>query len=198
MTCSIALRRVLASLIATAGLALAMPAAAQTHTTSIGAACDLAKVGDDARCIVETFNNDGFLDSIQINEVWIVYDEFGDAVRDPAVGNLPIIFSTVGVICAPGPSLPCTIPPGGFIRFESTGYIVQPDDPDPVPNRAFVDRQDNCDGTFDPACSTNPNTANQAVAGRRLGSAATTSRARPVASSGRNSRIHTTVSATSR
>jgi uncharacterized repeat protein (TIGR01451 family) len=157
----------LAALVALAGVLIATPAAAQFHGVQLQGVCTVAKPGDNPTCTLRVANTaDTFLDDIEVQEAWMVYDAVtianpgGDAVRDPLAGNLPITGFVGAPVCAPGPVLPCVLAPGEAVDFESNGYTAQPDDPDPLPIRGFARSRDICNGNFDPSC--NPNAIDEA------------------------------------
>jgi cysteine-rich repeat protein len=100
-------------------------------------------------------------------EAWDIVDASGDAVRVPVAGNLPISAVFGNTTCTVGGSLPCSIGaagstlsglPGnsspGLVSFLSNTYVIQADDPNPLPVMAVVRNHDLCDSPSTFGCST--------------------------------------------
>lgn len=73
--------------------------------------------------------------------------------------GLPI-FSTSGAVSGDctgpiDPAIGCTVPPGASITFLSNQYVIQPADPDPLPDQGSVQVQDLCNNS-PTGCSTTP------------------------------------------
>src|SRR4030042_6768659 len=79
----------------------------QFHGITIQKVCSSpSKVGDITECQIRITNADDFGDTIEVHEAWDVQDAGDDAVRIPAVGDLPIASVDGNALCAPGPALP--------------------------------------------------------------------------------------------
>jgi hypothetical protein len=157
--------------VAAAGLAAVVfsGAAQAQHGVLIQKSCvSPVCVSEPTDCIINIGHSDFFGDTIQIMEAFDVADSgpAGDNVRIPSIGNLPIISVFGNTTCTPGGSLPCRVgPPGstlgglpgdpnpGLVSFHSNQYIVQPDDPLPLPDQANVIVQDMCDDPDTQGCS---------------------------------------------
>ena len=147
----------------TAGATLPTVAMAQFfHGAAVQKQCaPIAKVGDTTNCLIRVSNIDEFGDTVRVVEGFDIVDVGGDNVRVPAAGNLTIVVVDAGVVCAAGPSLPCDLPglvqPGGSglgVTFQQNTYVVQPDDPDPLPDQGTAIVQDLCDNPGTTGCST--------------------------------------------
>lgn len=144
-------------------MTFSVPALAQTHGVDVGKSCPNAtKVGDLATCGLGVVNSDDFGDDLIVNQFWDVVDPGGDDFRNPAVGNLPIIFVNEGVTCVSAPVdpdtaplgliFPCTIPGSGVPQEGGSGlglvvrseYVVPVGSQDPLLDQGFVVVQDAC------------------------------------------------------
>lgn len=143
-------------------------------------ACDLS-IGNTTDCAISLAHADTCGDVTKITEAFDIDDFGGDNVRTPPVGNLPISGVFGNAVCCAGPSLPCFVAPAGLafvvpaattgcgnlalpasgtagsVQFRSNTYVVQPDDPDPLPNQGNVKVQDLCNAGA-VGCSTGINT----------------------------------------
>jgi uncharacterized repeat protein (TIGR01451 family) len=135
----------------------------QAHGASIAKNCSSPKrVGATVDCILVVGYNDDFGDDVSILQAWDVQDFGGDNVRVPAAGNLPILAVSGNTTCVAGGSLPCSIgrdpgtggkgPNAGQVTFRDNTYVIQANDPRPLPDQGNVDVQDQCNGTPDPGC----------------------------------------------
>lgn len=97
-----------------------------------------------------------------------IEDFGGDNVRVPAVGNLPISNVSGNAVCCAGPTLPCFVGPpasvavvpaavtgcgdlplpgaatAGLVSFRQNQYVVQPNDPNPLPDQGNITGNDLC------------------------------------------------------
>jgi hypothetical protein len=142
--------------------------------------CD-TNIGNTTNCTISLAHADTCGDTTKITEAFDIDDFGGDNVRTPPVGNLPISLVGGNAVCCAGPVLPCFVGPAGslfvvpnsasgcgnlplpgsgvpgFVQFVSNTYVIQPDDPDPLPNQGNVRVQDLCNaGAL--GCSTGINT----------------------------------------
>jgi len=145
----------------------------QFHGITIQKVCEgPSKVGDTTECLIRIANADDFGDTIEVHEAWDVQDAGDDAVRVPAVGDLPIASVDGNALCAPGPALPCLIgapgstlsglpgdPVEGSVTFLSNEYVVQPGDADPLTDQGNVVWHDHCDAPGTVGCADVFNTA---------------------------------------
>ena len=148
----------------------------QRHGVSIAKGCvSPSKVGDTTLCEIELGYNDDFGDTIMIVAAWDVQDSGGDNVRVPAVGDLPIVAVDGNTTCTVGGSLPCNIgeggstldglpgdPDDGLVVFRQDTYVIQADDPNPLPDKGNVQWKDLCDAPGTSGC--NPVAVNTAQA----------------------------------
>jgi hypothetical protein len=119
--------------------------------------CNTA-ISNTTDCIIQITYADDAADTISIKEGFDIVDFGGDNVRVPAVGSLPISFVSGTTTCVVGPFVQCTIGPGAAqVRFQSNTYVVQPGDPDPLPDQGTVVVADLCDGTPDAGCNGSDN-----------------------------------------
>src|SRR5262245_36432407 len=129
--------------------------------------CDTS-ISNVTNCTISLAHADTCGDTTKINGAFDVDDFGGDNVRTPPVGNLPIGGVFGNAVCCAGPSLPCFVGPSGstfvipatatgcgplalpgaalagIVTFVSNTYVIQPDDPDPLPNQGNVTVQDLC------------------------------------------------------
>lgn len=142
--------------------------------------CD-TNIGNTTDCTISLAHADTCGDVTKITEAFDIDDFGGDNVRTPPVGDLPIQAIIGNAVCCAGPALPCFVGPAGFafaipaittgcgalalpgaavagiVQFQSNTYVIQPDDPDPLPNQGNVKVQDLCNaGAL--GCSTGINT----------------------------------------
>ena len=148
-------------------VALSNTANAQMHGVAIGKVCDSPVCeAQPLNCSLVVGHADGYGDTIEILEAFDVVDPSGSATRVPAVGHLAISQVFVNTSCTVGGSLPCNIGaafslldglPGdeqpGTVVFLQDLYIVQPGDPDPLPNQANMRVRDLCDDPDTQGCS---------------------------------------------
>ena len=142
------------------GLLISITATAQPplHGVGVQKTCFDSKVGDVTNCFMAIENNDDLGDNIAILEAFDTVETNGGPVRVPLVGDLPIINIEGNAACTDGPSLPCTVGPDigdgvGRVIFQQNQYVIQPDDPNPLPDTFSARVQDQCDGTPDNNCS---------------------------------------------
>lgn len=142
------------------------------HGATIAKGCNSPKQpGETVQCDIQVGYNDQAGDTISIDEAWDVEDYGGDNVRVPAVGNLPITAVSGNTTCAVAGSLPCKIGPSGStlnglpgtasagsVTFHSGTYIVQADDPNPIPDQGNAKVHDLCDDPNTTGCSSGSNT----------------------------------------
>ncbi len=120
-------------------------------------------------CLQTLSHADTCLDTTKITEAWDTQDFGGDNVRVPPVsGNLPIFAVSNNAVCCAGPVLPCFVGPAGSVAaipaletgcgplalpgaglagsvtFRQNTYVVQPNDPDPLPDLATFKVKDLC------------------------------------------------------
>jgi len=139
------------------------------------------EVPNTTNCLLSLGHADTCGDTTRIDEAFDVQDFQGDNVRVPNIGNLPIDSTSGNAVCCPGPAFPCfvapanamgTIPnsetscgdlnlPGaptpGTVSVRQNTYVIQPDDPDPLPDQANFRIRDRCDAGLQ-GCSTGLNT----------------------------------------
>jgi hypothetical protein len=130
-------------------------------------------VGEATDCTINIGHADFFGDTVRIMAAWDVVDigMAGDNVRVPAVGNLPITAVFGNTTCVVGGSLPCNVgaagsilnglpgdPNPGLVSFSSNTYVVEIDDPSPLPDQANVQVTDLCDDPDTMGCSSLVNT----------------------------------------
>ncbi|MBK5290126.1 MAG: hypothetical protein JJE04_00340 [Acidobacteriia bacterium] len=117
-------------------------------------------VGQTTNCVITALNNtdtDG--DSLTVTGIFDIVQASPINVRVPAAGNLPIIGVTGGATCASAnTAFPCNLPPGGTVAVRSNAYVVDADDPDPLPDQGQIVWADQCNGP-DPNCNTQSNTS---------------------------------------
>ena len=143
-------------------------------------ACD-QDIGHTTNCTISLAHADTCGDTTKITEAFDIDDFGGDNVRTPPVGNLPISGVVGNAVCCAGPTLPCFVGPAGslfvvlnaasgcgnlplpgsgvpgLVQFLSNTYVIQADDPDPLPNQGNVKVQDLCNAGA-VGCSTGVNT----------------------------------------
>jgi hypothetical protein len=127
-------------------------------------------------CTLTLTHSDTCGDTTKITEAFDLQDFGGDNVRVPALGNLPISGVLGNAVCCAGPALPCFVGPAGSaaaiaaaetgcgalalpgagtagsVSFRQNTYVVQPNDPDPLPDQANITVKDLCD-VFPAGCS---------------------------------------------
>ncbi len=132
--------------------------AAVLHGATIAKGCDSPKSpGDTAVCDIQVGYNDAAGDTISVDQVWDVQDVGGDNVRVPSIGNLPISAVSGNTTCTVAGSLPCFIGPSGStanglpgtasngtVTFHSDTYVIQANDPDPLPDQGNAVVHDLC------------------------------------------------------
>ena len=98
-----------------------------------------------------TFTNvDGFGDTLRILSA-------SDAIR-PGIGEtlitgVPISAVSGTTTCTVGGPLPCDIAAGASASFLENTYVIQPTDPNPVPDQARLNFMDLCDAVGTTGCS---------------------------------------------
>jgi len=149
------------------------------HGITILKRCDSpSKADDTTSCQTRASYADDFGDTITVHEAWDEVTSAAGIVRIPAVGNLPILSVSGNVTCAPGPALPCDLGPdpatqgpgtdAGVVTFLANEYVVQPGDPDPLPDQGTVIWQDRCDAPGTSGCNPRPDNIIQAPAATDL------------------------------
>ena len=138
-------------------------------------------IGHTTNCEISLGHADTCGDVTKITEAFDIDDFNGDDVRTPPVGNLPISGVFGNAVCCAGPVLPCFVGPAGLVfaipaletgcgplalpgvgtrglvTFASNTYVIQANDPDPLPNQGNVRVKDLCNaGSV--GCSTAINT----------------------------------------
>lgn len=143
-----------------------------THGATIAKGCDSPKMpGESTSCDIVVGYNDAAGDTISVDEAWDVEDIGGDNVRVPAVGSLPISAVSGNTTCVAAGALPCLIGPAGStlnglpgsgvsgaVTFHSDTYVIQANDPDPLPDQGNAKVHDLCDNPNTSGCSTLSNT----------------------------------------
>ena len=148
--------------------------------------CD-TNISNVTDCLQTLTHADTCADTTKITEAWDTQDFGGDNVRVPAVGNLPIFAVTNNAVCCAGPVLPCFVGPAGSlaviaaaetgcgalplpgallpgsVTFRQNTYVVQPNDPDPLPDLATFKVKDLCN-VVPAGCSTTISTVAFAAA----------------------------------
>src|SRR2546426_7883450 len=139
--------------------------------------CNLAE-SNVTDCLITLGDADTCGDTLQVNEGFDVQDFGGDNVRVPAVGSLPVDSVDDNAVCCPGPSVPCLVGPAGStfsttvmcggsptvltlpglgtagsVTFRQNTYVIQTNDPDPLPDQGNVRVQDLCNAGAS-GCST--------------------------------------------
>ena len=105
-------------------------------------------------CQIRVTNVDDFGDTWQINEAFdVVNPGTGGETRVPASGNLPIVDVEGAVLCSSGQTLPCILAAGASITFQSSGYVIRPSDPNPLPDEARISAEDLCNADGTQNCS---------------------------------------------
>jgi hypothetical protein len=139
----------------------------------------LASICEDERCTGETTfcryvvsHNDQFGDTTAIIAAFDVVDPAGEAIRVPATGNLAILEAVGNTTAVPGPftgpiligpagssfsGLP-GIPIDGEVTFVQDTYVIQTDDPNPLPHQPTIVVIDLCDDPGTSGCSSLPAT----------------------------------------
>jgi cysteine-rich repeat protein len=152
-------------------LATATPVQAQ-HGVSIFKTCESPQcVGATTDCEIGLGHADFFGDTVRIDEVFDIVDPANDAVRVPPAGNLPIVSVSGNTTCSVGGNLPCNVGPAGsvlnglpgdpnpgLVFFGSNTYVIQADDPDPLPDQGTARVTDLCDDPDTTGCSGQLNT----------------------------------------
>jgi hypothetical protein len=135
-------------------------------------ACDTQSLSNVTDCIITLSHADTCGDRTKVNEGFDVEDVGGDNVRVPPVaGSLPINSVNGNAVCCAGPVLPCFVAPAGdagvipnsasgcgnlplpgvatpgSVDFRQNTYVVQPNDPDPLPDQGTVKVQDQCNAS---------------------------------------------------
>ncbi len=142
------------------------------HGATISKGCTSPKrPGDTTDCAFTVGYNDAAGDTISIDEAWDVEDFGGDNVRVPLVGNAPIVAVSGNTTCTVAGALPCKIGksgsvlsglPGtagnGSVTFGSNTYVIQANDPDPLPDQANAKVHDLCDDPNTSGCEGSSNT----------------------------------------
>jgi len=119
-------------------------------------------------CVLTLTHADTCGDRTKINEAFDVQDVGGDDVRVPAAGNLPIDSIVGNAVCCAGPAMPCFVAPAGdagvipnantgcgnlplpgaatpgSVSFRQNTYVIQPTDPNPLPDQGTFKVQDLC------------------------------------------------------
>jgi hypothetical protein len=137
--------------------------------------CD-TNLDNVTNCTLTLTHADTCGDTTKITEAFDKQDFGGDNVRVPAVGSLPISGIFGNAVCCAGPALPCFVGPAGSVAaigagetgcgalalpgagtagsvsFVQNTYVVQPNDPDPLPDQANITVKDLCD-VFPAGCS---------------------------------------------
>ena len=99
------------------------------HGAGIVKQCAPTKVGDTIRCNIRVQSLDDFNDDIQVLEAFDMINTAGGMVRDPIVGNLPIIATSGATTCTVGGALPCELLElGSSVTFRSDTYVIQEGD----------------------------------------------------------------------
>jgi hypothetical protein len=130
--------------------------------------CDVFGLSNVTDCLITLTNADTCGDTTKIVEAFDVQDLGGDNVRVPAVGNLPIDAINGNAVCCAGPVLPCFVAPAGAVgvisnaasgcgnlplpgvattgsvEFRQNTYVIQPNDPNPLPDQGTFKAQDLC------------------------------------------------------
>ncbi len=143
-----------------------------THGATIAKGCVSPKSpGDTTNCDIVVGYNDAAGDTISIDEVWDISDFGGDNVRVPAAGSLPISAVSGNTTCTVAGALPCLIGPAGStlnglpgtaasgqVTFNQATYVVQANDPDPLPDQGNAKVHDLCDAPNTSGCNSLSNT----------------------------------------
>ncbi|MCP3902768.1 MAG: hypothetical protein GY715_03950 [Planctomycetes bacterium] len=151
-------------------LSAAVAAADQEHGISFGVDCESPLfVGDPLSCWLGLGYDDDFLDTIEILEAYFVVDPLGEAIRVPPAGNLGVAAVSGNSTAVVGGALPVHIgptgstlgglpglPAPGFVGFELTGIVIEPEHADPLPVQAIFRWRDLCDAEHTDACSSLP------------------------------------------
>lgn len=130
--------------------------------------CDTQALSNVTDCLLILTHADTCGDVTRINESFDVQDFGGDNVRVPAAGNLPIDAISGNAVCCAGPVLPCFVAPAGAagsisnatsgcgnlplpgvatagsIQFRQNTYVIQPNDPNPLPDQGTFRVADLC------------------------------------------------------
>jgi hypothetical protein len=130
--------------------------------------CDTQTLPNTTDCLITLTHADTCGDVTKITEGFDVQDFGGDNVRVPAVGDLPIDGTSGNFVCCVGPALPCFVGPAGLVfpipaaetgcgalalpgagaagsvSFQQNTYVIQPNDPDPLPDQGNVKVKDLC------------------------------------------------------
>jgi len=116
-----------------------------SHGISQAKGCNNPKlVGQATFCEITATNNDGFLDTITIKEMFDIVQASPGNVRVPAAGNLPIVFVSGTTTCVVAGSFPCNLGPGASVTVRSNAYVIDGDDPSPLPDQGQIVWQDTC------------------------------------------------------
>lgn len=126
-----------------------------TDANCASGCCTTTAGQNELRCEIRVTNTDGFGDTWQINEAFdVVNFQNQDQTRVPAAGNLPIVAVSGETLCSVGGALPCILAAGASITFQSSGYVIRPSDPNPLPDQATISAQDICNADGTQNCST--------------------------------------------
>jgi hypothetical protein len=117
--------------------------------------CTTTAGQNELNCQLQVTNLDEFADTWQINEAFDVVNYLNlEQTRVPASGNLPIVGTSGAALCSAGGTLPCILAVGASVTFQSSGYIIRPSDPNPLPDQARIGAQDLCNADGTQNCST--------------------------------------------
>jgi hypothetical protein len=143
--------------------------------------CDTVNLSNVTDCTIILTHADTCGDNTKITEAFDVQDVGGDDVRVPAVGNLPIDAINGNAVCCAGPVLPCFVAPAGAVgsisnatsgcgilnlpgsatvgsvEFRQNTYVIQANDPNPLPDQGTFRAQDLCNASVS-GCSMAVNT----------------------------------------
>jgi hypothetical protein len=105
-------------------------------------------------CTLIVQNLDEFDDTWRIHEAFDVIHAAAGDVRIPASGNLPIVAVSGTTTCSVGGTLPCDLGPLASATFRSAGYVVQPNDTNPLEDQGHWSLQDLCNAPDTQNCTT--------------------------------------------
>ncbi len=138
--------------------------------------CDTVGLSNLTNCVLTLAHADTCGDRTKVTEAFDTQDVGGDNVRVPAVGNLPIDAINGNAVCCAGPALPCFVAPAGdagviansatgcgnlalpgaaiagSVLFRQNTYVIQANDPNPLPDQGTFRVQDLCNAGA-PGCS---------------------------------------------
>jgi len=122
--------------------------------------------GQTLDSLIRVTHDDDYGDTISVDAAWDIVDPLGAATRVPTVGNLVIVAVSGNTTATVGGPLPVKIgPPGstlsglpgnpavGRVTFAQNTYVIQPGDPDPLPDQGSVNVHDLCDAPGTLGCS---------------------------------------------